>query len=94
MHEASLLKNLLETIQTIVMEQRGIRATRITVQIGALSHLTPEHFRSHFQQAAQGTVAENAQLEITVLDNIQDPLAQEIFLESVEVEMATELQER
>ncbi|OUC14029.1 MAG: hydrogenase nickel incorporation protein HypA [Alkalinema sp. CACIAM 70d] len=90
MHEASLLKNLIETIHAIVMEQQGIRATSIKVQIGALSHLTPEHFRSHFHQAAQGTVAENARLEITALDNIKDPLAQEILLESVEVEMVND----
>ena len=37
--------------------------TRVTVQLGALSHFTPEHFREHFEDATRGTLAEGADVD-------------------------------
>lgn len=87
MHEASLMNDLMHKIGTVVQEQSGKRAVSVQVRLGALSHFSIEHFREHFERAAQGTVAENANLEIELSSDIQDPHAQEILLESVEVEL-------
>ena len=87
MHEASLMNDLMHKIGTVVQEQSGKRAVAVQVKLGALSHFSIEHFREHFERAAQGTVAENANLEIDLSSDIQDPHAQEILLESVEVEL-------
>ena len=53
---------------------------------GALSHMSRGHFAEHFEQAAAGTIAEGAELDVTVSDDLADPRAQDIVLESVEVE--------
>ena len=37
------------------------------VKLGALVHISGEHFREHFEQAALGTPAEGARLDIDVL---------------------------
>ena len=61
------------------------RVTRITVWLGALSHFTPEHFREHFDDAARGTLAEGAEVDATLDDDISDPRAPGVVLESVVV---------
>jgi hydrogenase nickel incorporation protein HypA/HybF len=48
--------------------------------------MSAEHFLEHFAQASAGTLAENARLDISVSEDTQDPCAQDIVLESVEVE--------
>jgi len=57
----------------------------VTVKVGVLSHISPEHFREHFLHASRGTVAEEAQLHTEVLTDVTDPHAQEVLLESIEV---------
>jgi hydrogenase nickel incorporation protein HypA/HybF len=56
------------------------------VKLGALSHFSPDHFREHFEQASRGTVAEGASLEIELLTDISDPRAQDVIVESVDIE--------
>ena len=84
MHEFSLLADLFRKIETIVSENQAHQATRVTVQLGALAHISPEHLREHFNQAKSGTSAENAELEVTLTDE-HDPQAQDIVLRSLEV---------
>ena len=55
--------------------------------LGALSHLSEDHFAEHFTQAAAGTIAEGARLDVTVSNDTHDADAQDIRLESVEVEI-------
>jgi hydrogenase nickel incorporation protein HypA/HybF len=45
-----------------------------------------EHFREHFEAAARGTIAEGCRLEIETLTDKYDPHAQDILLDSVELE--------
>ncbi|MGB3758989.1 MAG: hydrogenase/urease maturation nickel metallochaperone HypA [Rivularia sp. (in: cyanobacteria)] len=87
MHEASLINNLIKKINTIVIEQNGKRAVTIKVRLGALSHISKEHLREHFQIASKHTPSEGACLECEISRDLSDPLAQEILLESVEVEV-------
>ncbi len=86
MHEHSLLNDLMRKIDRVVHEQNVDCATKVTIKLGAFSHISPDHFREHFDQAKPGTVAENAILEVYSSDDQSDPMAQEMILESLEVE--------
>lgn len=86
MHEASLMKTLMRRVEDLAREHGARRITRIAVKLGALSHFSPDHFREHFEQASRGTVAEGASLEIELLTDISDPRAQDVIVESVDIE--------
>ena len=85
MHEFSLLKDLLGKIKTVAKENGSDKVIGIKVKLGALAHISPAHFREHFDHAVIGTVAEGARLDIETLQDERDPHAQEIILDSVEV---------
>ena len=61
--------------------------TRVVVQLGALSHFTPEHFREHFEDATRGTVADGAAVEAALDEDISAPRARDVVLETCEVEV-------
>jgi len=86
MHEFSLIHDLMRKIESVAREHGGGKIVSVKVKVGALSHISPEHFREHFVTAAAGTVAANARLEIETLKDQADPRAQDILLESVEME--------
>ena len=85
MHEKALMDDLMAKILAVADAEGGARVTRIAVWLGALSHFTPEHFREHFDDAARGTLAEGARVEVTLDDDLTDPRAQGVVLESVVV---------
>ena len=85
MHERALMDDLMAKIIGVADAEGGVRVTRIRVWLGALSHFTPEHFREHFDDAARGTLAEGAAVEATLDDDLSDPRAQGVVLESVVV---------
>lgn len=85
MHELTLLKDLFGKIKSIADENGSSKVLNVTVKLGALSHLSPEHLREHFVQAAAGTVAEGAELTVRELTDMSRPDAQHIVLESVEL---------
>jgi hydrogenase nickel incorporation protein HypA/HybF len=86
MHEASLIAGLLRTVEAVVSEQGGGKVVGVAVKLGALSHISPQHFRDHFARGAKGTILEGARLDIEVLTDTADARAQGVVLESVEVE--------
>src|SRR5689334_19462228 len=86
MHEHSLMKDLMAKIAAVVKESQARRAVAVEVWLGALSHMSPEHFTEHYEESAKGTVAEGAELHITLSDDIHDPNAQQILLRNIEVE--------
>jgi hydrogenase nickel incorporation protein HypA/HybF len=86
MHEAALMKDLMHKILQTAREQGAKRVVGIRVKLGALSHMTPEHFREHFAEVSPGTLAAGAQVEASQMSDIHDPKAQEIELTSIEVE--------
>jgi hydrogenase nickel incorporation protein HypA/HybF len=85
MHELSLLSDIINKIQSISRENGGAAITRARIRLGALSHISAEHFRKHFYQAVPGTAAANSELEIIEAKDIDDPRAQDIILESVDL---------
>jgi hydrogenase nickel incorporation protein HypA/HybF len=86
MPKASLVKDLVRQVDELVRSQGGKRAKTVTVRIGALAHLSGEHLREHFEQAAQQTYAAGAHLAWTTMADFSDPYAQDIVLESLEIE--------
>ena len=86
MHEKALMDDLMAKILSVAAAEGGVRVTRVRVWLGALSHFTPEHFREHFEESAAGTLAEGAVVDAVLDDDIGDPRAQGVVLESVSVE--------
>jgi hydrogenase nickel incorporation protein HypA/HybF len=86
MHEHSLTSGLIHTIDTLAREHGAKRAVAVNVVLGALCNISAEHFREHFVEAARDTVARDARLFIRTEDDIQDPNALHVMLESVEFE--------
>jgi hydrogenase nickel incorporation protein HypA/HybF len=85
MHEKALMDDLIAKVLGVAADQGNARVTEVKVWLGALSHFTPEHFRDHFDEAARGTAAEGAEVVATLDDDLSDPRAQSVVLESVSV---------
>jgi hydrogenase nickel incorporation protein HypA/HybF len=86
MHEWSLMADVIGKIENIAREQNARQVVRVTVRLGALAHISADHFREHFLHAVRGTPAEGARLDVQTSTDWNDPHAQDIMLESVEVE--------
>ena len=72
-------------IETIAAGEGANKVTKVSVWCGALSHMTKAHFAEHFDQAAKGTIAEGAALDVTISDDLTDERAQDVLLESIDV---------
>lgn len=87
MHEHSLIANLIHQIENVAGGEHGApRVVGVRVRLGALTNISADHFREHFVNETVGTIAEGALLDVVRRDDPTDPHAQEIVLESVEVE--------
>lgn len=86
MHEMSLIHDLMRKIETIAREQNATKVAGVKVRLGALAHISADHFREHFEEESKGTIADGARLEVVELTDQNDPQAQDIILDSVEVE--------
>ena len=87
MHEKHVTEGLVRKLESIALAEGGHRVTRIRVQLGALSHFTPDHFREHFEAAAAGTLAEGAEVQAELTTDPTAPGAQDVLLETVELEL-------
>jgi hydrogenase nickel incorporation protein HypA/HybF len=87
MHESGLIHGLLRRLEAAARDGGAKRVSGATVWLGALSQMTAEHFRDHFDTQARGTVAEGATLIVEVSDDPVAPDAQSVILRSVELEV-------
>lgn len=85
MHEARLVRDIVERIEKVAAAEEATRVERVTLEIGAKSHITPESFTGHFELLTAETIAAHARLEIAQSDNQQDEAAYDIRLVSVVV---------
>ena len=85
MHEMSLINDLIHKMEGIARQRYASKITKARVRLGALSHISADHFRDHFVEGTKGTVAEGAALEIEIAEDLADPHAQDILLISVDV---------
>ena len=86
MHERSLIRDLIRKIDVVAQAQGARRVTGVAIKLGALSHISPEHLREHFMHGMSGTIADGARLDIEMMTETADPYAQEIILDSIDVE--------
>ena len=86
MHEQSLIMSLINQIESIAKENEADKVTTVRIKLGALSHTSPEHFREHFEPLAVGTVADGALLEFMISEDMDDPYAQDIVIDSIDIE--------
>jgi hydrogenase nickel incorporation protein HypA/HybF len=82
----SLIHDLMRKIETIARDQNAVKVVRVKVRLGALAHISADHFREHFEEESKGTIADGARLAVELLTDENDPQAQDIMLDSVEVE--------
>ncbi len=87
MHEQTLIRDVMSRIDEIARAEGATRVTKIQVRLGALSHVTPAHFREHFEDAANGTLAEGATVDAEVVGDARSAGAHDVVLESVEIEL-------
>jgi hydrogenase nickel incorporation protein HypA/HybF len=85
-HELSLLSDLMGKICAVSAENGHKPVVGVTLKLGALTPISPDHLREHFEQAARHTVAAAARLTIKPSSDLNDPQAQDIRL--LEVELA------
>ncbi len=86
MHEASIMKDLMDKVVSVAAKEGVARVTSVTVWLGALSHMSPEHFGEHFKESSKGSLAEGALVVVEQSDDIHHPDAQTVMLRSIEAE--------
>ncbi len=86
MHEASLIRGLMEKVTSLAVTGGARRVTNVRVWLGAFSHMSAERFREHFERSGAGTIVEVASLEIEESADIDDPNADGLILRSIEIE--------
>jgi len=84
MHETALMRDVVRRIEDIARATGARRITGAKIWLGALSHLSADHFREHYAIEAQGSIAAGASLAIEVSHDLGDPNAQNVRLESVD----------
>ena len=87
MHEHALINDLFRTLDAVALAQRSNKIRSVSIWMGALCHISPEHFREHFEHQSLNTVAEGAVLQLTISEDIRDKNAQQILLTSVDLDV-------
>ena len=64
MHELSVCQGLMRQVDRIAAQNNATAVERIVLKVGALSGVEPDLLKHAFTIARQGTVAENAELEM------------------------------
>lgn len=65
MHELGIVMELLDVVTE---RSNGAKVARIVVEVGTLTAVMPEAMQFSFEVAREGTVAEDASLEIVATD--------------------------
>ncbi|OAF12515.1 hydrogenase maturation nickel metallochaperone HypA [Bradyrhizobium neotropicale] len=64
MHEMALCEGIIEIVEEEARKRAFSRVRAVCLEIGALSHVTPEAMKFCFEAVAARTVAQGARLEI------------------------------
>ena len=86
MHETALVRDVVRRIGDLAQATGARRITGAKIWLGALSHLSAEHFREHYALEAQGSIAAGAILTIEASSDLDHPDAQHVRLESVDLD--------
>jgi Zn finger protein HypA/HybF involved in hydrogenase expression len=85
-HELTAIAGLVRQANAAASEHGARRLVGVTVQVGALSHLSATTLERLFPDVTRGTALEGAWLRIETCSDIADPDAAELMLVSVDVE--------
>ena len=83
MHESRVVTDILSEIERVASQNGVEHMDVVRIEIGALSHITPDGFSGHFELVADGTVAEGAHLDVTKSKDREAPNAQSVRLVSI-----------
>jgi hydrogenase nickel incorporation protein HypA/HybF len=86
MHETAIVRDVVRHMVDLAHTSGARRIAGAKIWLGALSHFSAEHWREHFALEARNTLAAGADLKIEVSDDPKHPHAQQVRLESVELE--------
>jgi hydrogenase nickel incorporation protein HypA/HybF len=86
MHETALVRDVVRRFEDLARATGARRVTGARLWLGALSHVSADHFREHYAIEAQGSIAAGATLTIAVSDDLDHPLARHIRLESADLD--------
>lgn len=67
MHEVSMMQNTLDIAIAQAQQNGATKVDRLTMNVGELSGVIPEALEFAFEVLIQGTIADNAQLEIITI---------------------------
>jgi hydrogenase nickel incorporation protein HypA/HybF len=84
MHEQALLRDLVRAVRETARSQGLRRVTVVRLRVGALSHLTGPALVAGWPDAATGTAAAAARLEIETSSDLEDPRAQGVVLVAID----------
>jgi hydrogenase nickel incorporation protein HypA/HybF len=65
MHEARLVRDLVTEIDRVATEEHAGHVDTVTIEIGALSHVTADSLQGQFELLAHGSAAQDAHLAIS-----------------------------
>ncbi len=86
MHEESVIRDLVQKVDTVAREGGGRPVRTVRLWIGALSHVTERQLTDRWALAAHGTLGAGARLEVTRSSDATHPRALSVVLSSVDVE--------
>jgi hydrogenase nickel incorporation protein HypA/HybF len=86
MHEARLVRDLVAEIDRVASQEHVDRVDTVRIEIGALSHVTPDSLTGTFELLAHGSLAQDAHLDITRSSDQTAAYAHDVRLVSVSVE--------
>jgi len=64
MHEAGIVKGILEKVITEAQSRQAKKILKIKLKIGYLEMLSREHLQHHFSFLSKGSIAEDAVIEV------------------------------
>jgi len=80
MHEFKLVSDVLKSVLTTAEKNQAKKVTLVRFQVGENCHARPENIEFLFRQAARGTIADKAEVEITTIPG------DELILSSIQVD--------
>jgi hydrogenase nickel incorporation protein HypA/HybF len=87
MHETGLIRDLVHRLDAAARDAGAEKVSGVEVWLGALSQMSAEHFREHFDEETRATVAEGATLKLEISNDLEHPQAQSVVLQSVELKV-------
>ena len=86
MHEISLLQSLVDQIIKLAKEHNAKVVNSVKLKVGVGVHIEPDHLREHFYQVANGSVAQNAKIDVEIDSDPLSKSAADIILQTIEMD--------